>query len=96
MQAYVERMPRPRQDGGYYTRTRENRPLIGSLPIEGAYLIGALSGFGVMAACAAGELLAGYITGSPLPDYAPAFSLQRYENQAYLKKLEVWGNSGQL
>jgi len=33
----------------------ENRPLIGKLPIEGAYVVGALSGFGVMAACEQGN-----------------------------------------
>jgi glycine/D-amino acid oxidase-like deaminating enzyme len=95
-QAYVERMPRPRLDGGYYTRTHENRPLVGNLPLEGAFVIGALSGFGLMAACAAGELLANHITGSLLPDYAGAFMLSRYENPSYLEKFEEWGSAGQL
>jgi glycine/D-amino acid oxidase-like deaminating enzyme len=44
MKAYLGRIPKPLVDGGYYTKTRENRPLIGPLPIEGAYVIGALSG----------------------------------------------------
>jgi glycine/D-amino acid oxidase-like deaminating enzyme len=96
MQAYFQRLPRPVLDGGYYTRTRENRPLIGSLPVQGAYVIGALSGYGLMASCAAGELLADHLTGSPLPDYAPAFSLERYADPAYLALLEDWGDSGQL
>lgn len=96
MQAYVQRPPRPRLDGGYYTRTHENRPLIGKLSVEGAYLIGGLSGFGLMAACAAGELLAKTIAGSPLPEYAQAFSLERYEDPSYLKKIAQWGDSGQL
>ncbi|MBM4337933.1 MAG: FAD-binding oxidoreductase [Deltaproteobacteria bacterium] len=96
MQAYLDRLPKPVVDGGYYTKTRENRPLIGRLPIEGAYLIGALSGFGVMAGCGAGELLADHITGSTLPHYAPAFFLERYEDVAYQKLLETWGESGQL
>ena len=96
MQAYVERTPRPRLDGGYYTRTRENRPLICKLPVTGAYLIGGLSGFGVMASCAAGELLASHIAEAKLPDYAPAFSLERYEDPGYLQKLAGWGDSGQL
>ncbi|MEN8173640.1 MAG: FAD-dependent oxidoreductase, partial [Chloroflexota bacterium] len=30
-QSYFERMPQPMLDGGYYTKTRENRPLIGPL-----------------------------------------------------------------
>ena len=30
-------------DGGYYCKTQENRPLVGPLPVAGAYMIGALS-----------------------------------------------------
>jgi glycine/D-amino acid oxidase-like deaminating enzyme len=96
LKAYVDRLPKAMVDGGYYTKTRENRPLIGKLPVEGAYVIGALSGFGVMAACGAGELLATHLTGSPLPHYAPAFILERYGDPEYQKLLETWGESGQL
>jgi glycine/D-amino acid oxidase-like deaminating enzyme len=96
MRAYFPRLPRPMLDGGYYTKTRENRPLIGPLPVEGAYVIGALSGFGLMVSCAAGELLAAHLTGSALPAYAPAFALERYADPAYLALLEGWGDSGQL
>jgi sarcosine oxidase subunit beta len=96
MQVYVERMPKPRLDGGYYTRTRENRPLICKLPIGGAYLIGALSGFGVMAACAAGELLAKLVCNEKLPDFAPAFDLKRYQDSEYLQSIEEMDLSGQL
>jgi len=92
---YFDRMPRPTLDGGYYVRTRENRPLICPLPVEGAYLIGALSGFGLMAGCAAGELLAAHLTGASLPQYAPAFSLERYNDPDYLAALEQVGG-GQL
>ena len=56
---------RPYIDGGYYIKTRENRPLIGPLPVEGAYVSGAYSGFGVMASCAGGELLARHVPGTP-------------------------------
>ena len=49
-----------------------------------------------MAACAAGELLAAHIAGSELPSYAPEFVLERYTSAAYQKKLENWGESGQL
>ncbi len=93
---YIGRMPKPYIDGGYYTKTQENRPLICPLPVEGAYLIGALSGFGLMAAPAAGELLAQLITGTELPDYAAAFDLARYEDKAYQMLLANWGDSGQL
>jgi len=94
--AYFDRIPKCVVDGGYYTKTRENRPLVGPLPVQGAYLIGALSGFGMMASSAAGELLAAYILGSPLPSYAPAFRLERYQNPTYQKLLETWSDSGQL
>jgi glycine/D-amino acid oxidase-like deaminating enzyme len=83
-------------DGGYYIKTRENRPLIGPLPVEGAYISGAFSGFGVMAACAAGDLLARHITGAALPHYAPAFLLERYGEPAYQARLASWGDGGQL
>ncbi len=96
LRAYFGRAPRPILDGGYYTRTRENRPLIGPLPVEGAYVLGALSGFGIMSACAAGELLAAQITGGDLPPYAPAFALARYDDPEYQKRLETWEDSGQL
>ncbi|MFB0508729.1 MAG: NAD(P)/FAD-dependent oxidoreductase [Thermodesulfobacteriota bacterium] len=96
MKAYFGRMPKPLVDGGYYTKTRENRPLIGPLPVEGAYVIGALSGFGIMAGCASGELLAAHVTGSELPHYAPAFRLERYEDLEYQKLLESWSETGQL
>lgn len=96
LSSYFEKFPRPVVDGGYYTKTRENRPLIGRLPVEGAYVIGALSGFGVQAACAAGELLAAHVVGAPLPAYALAFSLDRYQDPAYQRLLEHWGTSGEL
>jgi glycine/D-amino acid oxidase-like deaminating enzyme len=94
--AYAGRMPKPVLDGGYYTKTRENRPLIGPLPVEGAYVIGAFSGFGLMAATASGELLSDYIAGSALPCYAPAFALERYQDPAYLELLETWDQTGQI
>lgn len=93
---YFERMPKPVVDGGYYTKTQENRPLITPLPIEGTYLIGALSGFGLMAGCSAGELLAAHITGGTLPPYAAAFHLERYLDPQYQKLLENWTSDGQL
>lgn len=96
LRQYFGRMPRPRLDGGYYTRTQENRPLIGPLPVEGAYVIGALSGFGLMAACGAGDLLASYVSGKPMPDYAAAFLLERYQKPDYQKLLNNWGDTGQL
>ncbi|HEY4689400.1 MAG TPA: FAD-dependent oxidoreductase [Anaerolineae bacterium] len=96
LSAYFGRMPRAFVDGGYYTKTRENRFLACPLPVEGAYLIGAFSGYGLMAACGAGELLAAHVTEGALPHYAPAFVLERYDDPAYQKLLEHWEASGQL
>jgi glycine/D-amino acid oxidase-like deaminating enzyme len=96
MDYYTSRFPKPTVDGGYYTKTSENRLLCGPLPVAGAYVLGALSGFGLMAACGAGELLASHITGGTLPDYAPAFMLSRYENNDYQEKLRKWSFTGQL
>jgi glycine/D-amino acid oxidase-like deaminating enzyme len=96
LKTYFDKPPRPFLDGGYYTKTRENRPLIGPLPVEGAWVIGALSGFGLMAAMAAGELLALHILGKKLPSYSPAFELKRYQDPAYIDLLDNWGDSGQL
>jgi glycine/D-amino acid oxidase-like deaminating enzyme len=94
--SYLSRLPKTYVDGGYYTKTVENRPLIGPLPVDGAYIYGALSGYGLMAACAGGELLAGHITGSRLPVYAPAFLPSRYDDPAYRERLAAWGGTGQL
>jgi glycine/D-amino acid oxidase-like deaminating enzyme len=96
LEGYVGRMPKPVVDGGYYIKTRENRPLVGRLPVEGAYVIGALSGYGLMAAPGSSELLAAHLTGGELPHYAPAFALERYADPEYQKVLENWGASGQL
>lgn len=96
MKEYLGKMPRPQLDGGYYTKTRENRPLVGPMGAEGAYVIGAVSGYGIMSACGAGELLAAHVTGKDLPVYTPAFSLSRYEDVEYTKQLENWSESGQL
>jgi len=94
--AYIGKAARPHVDGGYYIKTRDNRPLIGPLPVEGAYISGAFSGFGVMASCGAGDLIARHIMQRPLPDYAPAFLLSRYQDAEYCASLEDWGDGGQL
>jgi sarcosine oxidase, subunit beta len=96
MAGYLSRLPRVVVDGGYYTKTRENRFLAGPLPLEGAYVLGALSGYGLMASNGAADLLADHIAGRRLPPYAPAFLLSRYDDPAYRERLEQWGDSGQL
>jgi glycine/D-amino acid oxidase-like deaminating enzyme len=96
IKAYLDKLPKPQIDGGYYTKTKENRPLIGPLPVEGAYVIGAMSGFGLMAACGAGELLAAHMTGTSLPHYAAAFMIDRYTDPAYRHLLQNLEETGQL
>ena len=93
---YFGRLPKPWIDGGYYARTRENRPLVGPLPLDGAYVCAAFSGFGIMGSCAGGELLAAHVTGGALPPWADAFSLSRYEDPAYRALLDEWPEDGQL
>ena len=72
-------------DGGYYTKTRENRFLAGPLPLEGAFVIGGLSGYGIMASNTAADLLADHVTERPLPPYASAFLPSRYDDPAYAR-----------
>jgi glycine/D-amino acid oxidase-like deaminating enzyme len=93
---YLSRLPKCFVDGGYYLKTRENRFLAGPLPVEGAYVLGALSGYGLMASNGAADLLADHITERTLPPYAPAFRLDRYEDPAYQELLRNWADSGQL
>jgi len=96
LRPYLEHPPRPQLDGGYYTKTKENLPLVGPMGPEGVWVLGALSGYGIMSACGVGDLLAAHITGEPLPDYASAFDLRRYEDPVYLNSLETPAESGQL
>jgi glycine/D-amino acid oxidase-like deaminating enzyme len=96
LRAYAGKPSRPYVDGGYYVRTSENRPLIGPTPVEGLYVSCGYSGFGVMASCAGGELIARHVTNAPLPDYAPAFLLSRYQNPEYISQIDRWGDGGQL
>ena len=96
LSSYFGSLPRPYVDGGYYTKTRENRPLMGPLPVEGAYIHAAFSGFGIMAAMGAAELLVSQVLGDPLPDHAWTFTLERYGHPLYQQWLETWDDSGQL
>jgi sarcosine oxidase subunit beta len=96
MRAYCERIPRSQLDGGCYTKTPENRPLVGPTPVQGSYVLGAVSGYGIMSACALGELLAAHLTGIPLPDYAPAFLPARFDDPHYLDQFTDEADLGQL
>ena len=84
-------------DGGYYCKTPDNRPLIGPTSIEGVFILGALSGYGIMASQAAAELLATYILDRPRPDYASAFHPARFRDPEYQRVLATLDSkSGQL
>lgn len=97
LEVYFERGREPFVDGGYYTGTAENRPLVGPVGPGGSFLLGAVSGFGIMAAQGAAELLADHLLDDPLPDYADAFRLERYDDPGYRRRLaESQGGRGQL
>jgi glycine/D-amino acid oxidase-like deaminating enzyme len=90
---YIGLLPRGmHHHGGYYAMTEENWPLIGPMQTSGAFVAGALAGFGSMAACATGWICAAWITGSQLPDYARALSSDRYADRALMAELAELGN----
>jgi len=93
---YFDQIPKPFVDGGYYARTPENRPLIGRLPVDGAFIIGGFGGFGMQASCGASDLLAHHILHHELPTYAPAFLPSRYDDPDYQQLLGQWEASGQI
>ena len=97
LRPYVEDMPVPVTNyAGYYTRTPENWPLIGPLGAEGVFTVAALSGFGTMVACGAGELLAAWMTGGERPAYARQFSPARYECPDQVSAMRSFAADGQL
>ena len=94
---YYDKMPRNMiHYGGYYTTTEENWPLIGETEIDGFFVVGAMSGFGSMAACAAGDLCAQSILGKTLPDYATALSPERYNNPELIAQTRALSSRGIL
>lgn len=97
LRAYYGRLPgRLSHYGGYYTMTRENWPLIGPMATKGAFVAGALSGYGTMGACATGALIAAWILGETLPDFACPLSLARYDDKALMQGLLSATNTGVL
>jgi len=81
---------------GYYTMTEENWPLIGEMGVDGAFVAGAMSGFGTMAACASGELCAGWVVGRNLPRYALPLSLERYGDPDLVAEMGALSSRGIL
>ncbi len=74
-------------DGGWYCKTPDNRPLIGAFPIPGAWVLGALSGFGIMASQGAAEVLVESLTGGTAGAWAGAFRPGRFGDLEYLERL---------
>jgi len=94
---YVDEPPTPIvQFSGYYTRTPENLPLIGPLKLPGLFTVSALSGYGTMAACSAGELCADWMMESELPEYARYFHPDRYADADLMAEINQIGSDGQL
>jgi D-arginine dehydrogenase len=94
---YAGALPRERAHyGGFYPMTAENWPLIGAMRTPGAFIAGALSGYGTMSACAAGDLLARSVVGAELPGFARSLSLARYDDRALMAELESAGSRGVL
>lgn len=79
-----------RVDGGWYCKAPDNRPLIGPLPVEGAWVLGALSGFGIMSSQGAADLLADLVTGAAPPPWAAAFHPARFDDPDYRRRLAEW------
>jgi glycine/D-amino acid oxidase-like deaminating enzyme len=96
LRAYLDPMPQPYVDGGYYTKTADNRPLIGPLAVPGTFVCSAFSGYGIMAAPAAGELAAAHVTGGALPAYAAAFGRERFDDPDYVAQIAGLSAVGQL
>jgi len=97
LKIYYGRLPaRMSHYGGYYSMTKENWPLIGPMKTPGAFVAGALSGFGTMAACATGALIAAWVNGEALPEFAPALSLRRYDDATLMASLAASESTGVL
>jgi glycine/D-amino acid oxidase-like deaminating enzyme len=96
LEPYADALPHTVVDAGYYTKTKENLPLAGPIGPAGSYVCGALSGFGIMAACAVGELVARAIAGTDLPTWSRWFELSRYDDPSYVARLATLTDSGQL
>ena len=95
-ETYLDGLPESTVDGGYYMKTEENRPLVGPAGPPGFYLACGYSGFGVMVACGAADLLGRHVTGDAVPSYSPAFLLDRYQDPDYIATIRGGVASGQL
>lgn len=97
LRVYIDTPPtRFSHYGGYYTMTEENWPLIGPMNADGTFMVAALSGFGSMAACAAGKLCAAWVCGTAKPGYAHELSRARFDDDALMRELRTAPSKGLL
>ena len=97
LKQYLGALPRDRVHyGGFYPMTKENWPLIGAAKTPGVFLTAALSGYGTMSACAAGDLCASAVVGASVPSFAGTLSLARYGNKMLMDELESAESRGLL
>ncbi len=97
LNTYLGRLPRGMHHyGGYYAMTAENWPLVGPMRTPGAYVAGALSGFGTMAACATGAVCAAWAADAERPAYARALSFARHDDPKLMSALAGLSSRGVL
>ncbi|MCC7426312.1 MAG: FAD-binding oxidoreductase [Alphaproteobacteria bacterium] len=97
LRVYIGKLPRRATHyGGYYCMTPENWPLIGPMRTQGAFVAGALSGYGTMSACASGALCAAWMAGAALPSYAHQLGLGRQQDAALMAELAALRSKGVL
>lgn len=86
LESLIERPPKPVIDGGCYVQALDNRPVLGEI-VPGFYAMGAFSGYGIMAALGAAEIVANDMLGLGHDlDFSPT----------RLPGLKPGGNHGQL
>eukprot|EP01124_Arcella_intermedia_P027846 TRINITY_DN5540_c0_g1_i1.p1 TRINITY_DN5540_c0_g1~~TRINITY_DN5540_c0_g1_i1.p1 ORF type:complete len:282 (+),score=73.27 TRINITY_DN5540_c0_g1_i1:637-1482(+) len=88
MKEYLNQIPKYTVDGGYYTKSLDNKPLIGPAYLKNYFLCTALAGYGIMASPAAGELAAKHILNTSLPSYSHHFMPDRFERPDFELRVE--------
>jgi glycine/D-amino acid oxidase-like deaminating enzyme len=93
---YLPLRRRPFVDGGYYTKAADNLPVIGPTAVPGLSVAGALSGYGIMAAMGAAEMLADHLLAAAPSPHAEAFLAERLVDAGYRRGLAATAAAGQL
>lgn len=89
LRRYRDHLPYSVVDGGYVMKTPENLPLIGPAGPGGFHLVTAMSGYGVMIATGAAELVGLHLAGGDLPAYGETFLPGRYQDPDYLRSQDL-------